>query len=464
MLLPQKKERSYRFKLALRMGLPIFGLVLILISNRLIANYENLEPSFFIIAIILIVFNIYFIFYIIYESFDIRITDPITKTFTREYLYKYLKNKISKDYTLVLISIDNLSDINSRYGIKNGDIVLKEVALWIAKYLYTKDIENFPMGHLKGGDFIIGLDGHTNSYATIVELICIRGETLKINDIEIKLSSSMVDTTFSNELDYLVEELFEQQQNNRNQKNQIAEIAPNELESFVINAIKKRSFSVMSQDIFENDERAIKEYFIKLLTPDEKIIQQKTYMKILDRLGIMIDFDLMILEHNVTKCLKSSDLPIAMNISPSSLRNPIFIHRAKDILNSNVEIKNKIIFILSETQYYSNIDRYNTTLKTFRDMGVLIAIDRLGAINTSFLYLRDLEIDMVRFDPYYLKDIENDKYINIIKGFNLMAHEKSIKTWVKMVESQNIKIKIEELGIDFIQGKYLAPVEKKNEI
>ncbi len=96
MLLPQKKEREYRFKLALRMGLPIFALVLALISNTLITTYESLNSAFYFEAIVLLAFSIYFIFYIIYSGFNVRITEEVTKTFTREYLYEYLQKEIRK--------------------------------------------------------------------------------------------------------------------------------------------------------------------------------------------------------------------------------------------------------------------------------------------------------------------------------------------------------------------------------
>ncbi len=119
--------------------------------------------------------------------------------------------------------------------------------------------------------------------------------------------------------------------------------------------------------------------------------------------------------------------------------------------------------MLNEVQYYSHISKYNSTLNSLRDMGILIAIDRLGAIHTSFLYLRDLDIDIVRFDSFYTKDIGDKKYESIIDGFNIMAHKKDIKTWIKMVETKEIKAKAKELGIDYLQGKYLAPVEKKYE-
>jgi EAL domain-containing protein (putative c-di-GMP-specific phosphodiesterase class I) len=465
MLLPEKKEREYRFRLALRMGIPVFILFLILISSRFITDYKSLDTSFYVETTLLIALSIYFIFYVIYNSFDVKITESVSKTFTREYLYKYLKKELSKnkDYTLILVSIDNLGDINDRYGIKNGDKILSKTSLWISDYFQNKEIYNFPMGHIKGGDFILGFDAKKEQYNTIIELMNIKSENLVIDDIEVKISTAITDTTFSHKLDYLVENLFELQEINKNQTQNEQLMNPDKLELSVINAIKNRNFLVMTQDIFSDDKAVMKECFIKLKTTDENIIHQKAYMKVLDRLGLMVEFDMMVLEENIAKCCTLKDNIFAMNISPSSLRNPSFIIKAKELIISNENIKNKIVFLLNEKEYYSQIKKYNTTLKMFRDMGVLIAIDRLGAIHTSFLYLRDLDIDIVRFDSYYTKDITDKKSKDIVDGFNVMAHKKGVKTWIKMVENKEIYNVAKELNIDYIQGKYLALMKKAYE-
>ena len=447
------------------MGIPVFILFLILISSRFITDYKSLDTSFYVETTLLIALSIYFIFYVIYNSFDVKITESVSKTFTREYLYKYLKKELSKneEYTLILISIDNLGDINDRYGIKNGDKILSKTSLWVSDYFQTKDIYNFPMGHIKGGDFVIGLKGKKEQYNTILELMSIKSDNLIIDDIEIEMSNAIIDTTFSNRIDYLIEKLFELQEINKNQTQNEEDINPDKLESLVIKAIKNRSFIVMTQDIFSDDKVIMKECFIKLKTTDENIIHQKAYMKVLDRLGLMMEFDMMILEENILKCCDKSNNIFAMNISPSSLRNPSFITKAKELIISNENIKNKIVFLLNEKEYYSQIKRYNTTLKMFRDIGVLIAIDRLGAIHTSFLYLRDLDIDIIRFDSYYTKDITDKKSKDIVDGFNVMAHKKGVKTWIKMVENKEIYSVVKELNIDYIQGKYLALMKKAYE-
>ena len=462
MLLPQTKEREYRFRLALRMVLPIFALVLALIFHTFITSREALDSAFYFESILVLAFSIYFIFYLIYRGFDTKITDSVSKTFTREYLYKYLKREIksSEEYTLLLISIDNLNEINSRYGIKNGDKVIYEVVQWIGEYFRHKDITNFPLGHIKGGDFIVGLKGSKSEYKTILELMCLKSDEFKIDDIEIQISGAINDTTLSNDVNYLIENLFELQNRNKNSKlvaNIDNEMNPSELESYVINAVKRKDFIVMMQDVFEKDSIAIKECSVKLKAIGDKVLHQKAYMKVLDKLRLMVDYDLMVLEEIINRCSDASEEKFAISISPTSIRNPLFLGRVKELFKTNLNAKNRVIFILSENEYYPRIDKYNSTLQILREMGVKIAIDRLGSIHTSFLYLRDLDIDIVRFDGFYTKDINVNKYNSVISGFNTMAHQKGIKTWIRMVENENTNSLYKKLEIDYLQGKYLAP-------
>ncbi|MBU1658208.1 GGDEF domain-containing protein [bacterium] len=449
------------------MGLPIFALLIALVSNTLFSIYESLHITFYFESILFLAFSIYFILYLINNGFDVKITEAVSKTFTREYLYEYLKKEILKEkkYTLILISVDNLNDINVRYGIKNGDKVLFNVANWIGEYFQSKDINNFPLGHVKGGDFVIGLKGDKNQYKIFLELMCLKASEFKVNDIEVKLSGAITDTSFSNELEYLIENLFEMQEENRNLKlaSKDEEINPSELESFVIAAIEDKSFIVLTQDIFEDKKSVLKECFVKLKTKDNKIIHQKSYMKIMNKFGLMMDFDLMILEKSILECNHLSDEIFVLNISPTSLRNLQFIKVVEELLNKNPLVKNKIMFMLSESEYYSQIDKYNMTLKILKSMGIFIAIDRLGSIHTSFLYLRDLDIDVVRFDSFYTKDIINKNYKSIIDGFNVMAHEKGVKTWIKMIEDEETDEFVRKLNIDYTQGKYLADLEQNYE-
>ena len=464
MLLPQTKEREYRFRLALRMGLPIFLLILAFISDTLINSYESVQISFYFTFVILLVFSIYFIFFLIYSGFDVQITDSITKTFTKEYLYKFLLKKIKKNdvYTLILLSIDNLNAINMQYGIANGDKVLFKVAEYLGNYLIDKKITNFPMGHIKGGDFIIGLEGKKENYNSILDLLCLKSSDFKVQEIEVSISGAITDTEYSDNLDYMIENLFELQLENKTKKsiNKRDKINPNDLESFVIQAIDKKSVSIMTQSVYEDNKEILREYFVKLKNTQNKILHPKSYMKVVNKLGLRAQYDYLILEKTVLHCIDKSTNLISITISPTSLRNHNFLVKTKNLLENNQHMKNRLVLMSSEIDYYSHIDRYNDILQSFRREGIKIAIDRLGALHSSFLYLRDLEIDIVRFDSYYTKDKHRDKNKNIIDGLNTMAHLSGVKTWLRMVENKDVLEFVQGLKIDYLQGKELAQLEK----
>jgi EAL domain-containing protein (putative c-di-GMP-specific phosphodiesterase class I)/GGDEF domain-containing protein len=381
-------------------------------------------------------------------------------------MYDYLKKEIerSKEYTLILFSVDNLYEINSRYGIQNGDKVLFETLNWIAEYLKLKGIDSFPIGRVKGGDFIIGLNGSKSQYKIVVELMCLKSEDLKIDDIEIRISGAINDTQFSKDIDYLIENLFKLQEKNKNYKqlteNIDEEINPNELEYSVINAIKRRDLVIYTQSVFEKDIEIFKECFVKLRREDLKLIHQKNYMKVLDKLRLMSDYDLIVLEKVTKLCESSKDGIFAIQISPTSIRNFTVLTKIKEIFTKNRCVKNRIILIFNESEYYPRIEKFNAILQQLKDLGILIGLDRLGSLHTSFLYLRDLDIDIVRFDSYYTKESYERENRNIIGGFNVMAHEKGVKTWIKMVESQKSYTLAKELNVDYLQGRYLSPLEK----
>ena len=464
MLLPEKKEREYRFGLALRMGLPIFGLILVLVFTTLISHHETLTPAFYIESLLLLLVSVYFILYLIYKGFDVTITDPVSKTFTREYLYEYLKKELQKHerYTLILISVDNITDINTQYGIKNGDRVLRLVAEWIVEYLRQEGYSDFPIGRIKGGDFVIGLEGSVIEHKVLVELLCLKSDEFKIDNIEVKISAAITDTTLTKNLDHLIESLFEQQERNRYKKEMVEEkIDPNELESLVIEAIENRSVSIASQSVFDTEKRAqFAELFIRLKTKSGRFIYQKKYKKVINKLGLTLDFDMMIVEKVVQNIDRFGEDRVALQVSTSSLRNPLFFERIEHLLNNDALTGEKLILCFSEQEYYFKTQKFNTMLRSYKELGITFGIDHLGVVHSSFLYLRDLDIDIVRFDSIYTKEGHMERYADIIRGLSYIAHAKGVKTWVKMIEESSQFELARELGIDYLQGKYLSQLKE----
>ncbi|MDF1880851.1 GGDEF domain-containing protein [Sulfurimonas sp. MAG313] len=472
MLYPHKKERSHRFLLALRTGLPLFILATLLMSFRLSAYFETMPAGFYMGAIFILAISIYFIFYMIYRGFNEQITDPITHTFTRQKVISILKEEIvkDKDYSIILISIENLADINSKYGTKAGDKVLKKVAREAGRFFENKGFDKFPIGHFKGGDFLIGLKGNYNSIRPFLEMMCIKFDDFIIDDMEIKVIGTIVDKSLSSDVLSLVERLFELKEMEMEEGEHIKtptvdDISLFELEENIRYAITNRNFSLMFQPL-EADEKIV-QVSIKLQGKNDKIIHQKTFIPVIKRLGFEMEFDEILLEKILLNCKKLDKVTFAFNISPSVLRNKRFIQRFKQMVEKETIDFSRLIILLYEKNIYSNTKRYNDLLQDYRALGVRFCLDNVGAINSSIEYIKRLDIDIIRFDKAFSKNMDILSYASFLRAFIDISKDLKLKSWIKMVDTNELKLEFKEMNIDYIQGNVISKIisyEKLEEI
>jgi EAL domain-containing protein (putative c-di-GMP-specific phosphodiesterase class I) len=188
-------------------------------------------------------------------------------------------------------------------------------------------------------------------------------------------------------------------------------------------------------------------------------------MPVVNRLGLTRTYDEMILEKVIQVSEKIPDnLILALSVSPSSVRNNTFFERTLSLVNSNEAVRGRIMFVLSENEYYHHPKRYNELLQAYRRMGIYIAIDNLGAFKSSIALLKDLKVDLVRFDNQYGKHIREKEYQNIVKGLHIVAQGFGMSSWIRMVEDEQEYKIVKGLGIDFIQGNYLGKIASLEEL
>jgi EAL domain-containing protein (putative c-di-GMP-specific phosphodiesterase class I) len=97
-------------------------------------------------------------------------------------------------------------------------------------------------------------------------------------------------------------------------------------------------------------------------------------------------------------------------------------------------------------------------------MGIFIAIDNFGAFKSNIALLKDLKVDVVRFDNQYGKHIGETEYQNIVKGLHIIAQGFGMRSWIRMVEDEPAYKRVKSLGIDFIQGNYLGKITSLEEV
>jgi len=462
MLYSEEKERENRFKLALRMGLPVFALAVITTTSVLMRYFNTIPQVFIVVAFGVLGVMVYYLFYLIYQGFNERITDPITRMFTREYFVAHMEKELKKkEYTFILISVVNLGDINKRYGYANGDKILLNTATRVADYLKERNFSRVPTAHFKGGDFIIALEGTQDRYRSLMEVMCVKFRHYSVDDIEVDLVGSMTDSTRSKSLEKIVEWLFElQSENIKTFSESEDEVDPDTIEKLVIDAIESRSFSYRYQAAFDDSGPSLYELAVKLVNGEGKLVHQKRFMPVVNRLGLSRRFDEIQIEAALAE-VPSLDggQKIAVDVSPSTLRNPLFFEHIMMLMSNNDGLKGRIVFVMSEDSYFHQSAQFNNRLQAFRRAGILIALDRVGGIHSSLRYLHDLDIDIVRFDSYIGKEITYPKSQAILEGLQHTVKTLGYLSWIRMIEQEEQYAVAKKMGIDIVQGKFLSPID-----
>lgn len=466
MQLPLTIERAYRFKLALRMGLPIFFLTLMASFNLLEQYFNNIPISFFLLAIAVLFVSVYFIFYMIYNGLDEQIIDPVTQTFTREFFYKYVEKKLhDTTYTFMLITIDNIQDINEMYGINNGDRILAKMAQKIDEFLETKQIVSYPITHYKGGHFIIALPGKKEQYTTLLELFCLKFETIYIEESEITISGSIIDSSRSENIDILLEKLFELQIEFRDKKEIDGDEEKEDLaqiERDVITALKGQKLSVMAQPVIRNKKVTLLELTIKLIASDTTLIHQRTYMPIIQRLGLSKNFDILTLDAAISLAKEFPSQRIAITVHPTSIRKNTFLEHLQSVMTK--ELQERIVFIFSEKEFYPKVKHFNQMLAKYKELGIVFALDGIGVMQTSMNYLKVLNIDIARIDGALIKGLNEEKGILFFQALLHFLHDLKLPAWIKMVEKKEQLEKLGSIEQSYLQGNYFEKIESITEL
>lgn len=451
----EQKEREHRFALALRMGLPIFFLSVITLFALLTRSYTTLS-SLIVLSIALLGIMIYFIFYLIYQSSHENITDTITHTFTPEYFFKLFKKAIQKNkQTLVLISVENLSSINERYGVNNGDKTLTHTAIKIDDFFRSKKIDKLPLTRYKGGDFLTFLPGEKEEISPLIELFLSKYENYMYNEIEIRLSAVKIDSRMGNEIELLITRLYELH-NDRINSDKEDNYSITELETEIIKAVEKRNFSIGFWPVC-CDEYPVYDTTVKLIDSEGRFIHQSRYVPVLNRLNKIRQLESDVLEHLASLC-GEADRNFIMSVSPVTLRNPHFFEHALTLFERYPFARHKLTLLFEEKEYCHQLERFALQISHYRKAGYKIAIDRLGGHQTTLLYLKELEVDIVRFDPLYTRHIKEPGYQNIVQGLNLSAHLCGAKTWMSMIEDESTDNLVRSLKINYRQGNYLGRI------
>ena len=144
---------------------------------------------------------------------------------------------------------------------------------------------------------------------------------------------------------------------------------------------------------------------------------------------------------------------ISINISGTSLVDEYFLEFVQDHLRLYEVPPCVVCFEITETAAIANLQNATRFIRELRALGCRFALDDFGSGMSSFAYLKSLDVDYLKIDGAFVRDMVNDSVdFAMVEAINRVGHVMGLQTIAEFVENDAILDKLAELGVDFAQG------------
>lgn len=143
----------------------------------------------------------------------------------------------------------------------------------------------------------------------------------------------------------------------------------------------------------------------------------------------------------------------AINLSGQSLGDAAFMDFVLKSLSDTALNCEKLCFEITETAAISNLQTANHFIGTLRARGCKFSLDDFGSGLSSFAYLRNLPVDVLKIDGQFVRDIAHDPVsLAMVKSIHEIGCLMGKQTVAEFVESQAILDLLREIGVHYAQG------------
>lgn len=458
MLYSEAKERENRFIIALKIVFPFLLLVITLFYSFKLFYHDVAN---FILIVLLIPVYVYYIFYLIYNGFRKTLIDVTTKTFIRKEIFSQIENSTDKKNTIiVLLHVNNIADINERYGANNSDLLLKNLIQRLDKFLHQHHFKNIPIGRYGGGHFLFLIK---HSKKELTHLLTIFSKELKnvgINNIEAKIEFSMLESDYDTNVSNVVEQLFMMLEESKKSDFKLLNIKPDVFEHIVQKAITNNEifFKYQPSLALATQNIAIIEVLTKIDSKEHGLLSKAQIERIVNYMGFEKEFDEKVFSTLLDNISLHVDkkLLFSVEISPVTLRNNSFKSYLLTLFRQKKIDPHHFILEISEKNSYADMYRFKEIVMSYKEAGFKVALGNFGGNNCSVEYIKHLPIDIIKFDIEFTKKIEDEKYAKILASYMELAKTLQIQTMVKFVDKESLFEKIKAFSPDYIQGFYIS--------
>jgi len=158
------------------------------------------------------------------------------------------------------------------------------------------------------------------------------------------------------------------------------------------------------------------------------------------------------------------DLIVSVNVSGIQLLRETFLTDFQNILKIS-DIRSQCLELeITESVLLSNYELVNRKLQQIKEKGIRISLDDFGTGFSSLSRLRDMNIDIVKIDKYFIdKIVDHGEDKLITADIISMAHKFGLQAVAEGVEERKQMDYLKKYHCDVVQGYYISKPLSQNE-
>lgn len=381
--------------------------------------------------------------------------------------------------TLCYIDVDGFKLINDTCGHHAGDQLLNHISNLLGEKLYGDDV----LARVGGDEFCMILWGVDNKSVelkvqTVIEHVAAYRFLWeeKIFYVSVSIGLVHVEPEVSDAVGMVQEADLACYKAKSNGKNQFCVYESSGLQE----SFRKQELDILEllQVAIENNKlqlyfQTIKplgssntnhnyEVLLRMFDENGAMISPSVFIPVAERNGLMSRVDTWVFEHTINLLERHPKHTLlldkcAINLSGASLNSPSLLITILNRLQHTTIPLNKLCFEITETAAVMNLVTASKTIDKIRLLGCQFALDDFGAGMSSFTYLKNMNVDYVKIDGSFVKNMSQDICdFATVKAIHEIARSMGKQTIAEFVGDEETEQLLRQLGVDFAQGFSIA--------
>jgi len=400
------------------------------------------------------------------ELEDMLYKDELTQLKNKKMLEKELASKCL--CTVIFLDINHFSYVNTAYGFAVGDEILKVVSKSLQE-LYRENVYR-----INADQFALKFNNKQNMKEIVKSIKqYFITKLIKVDNITMKLSFTYGGV--SSDEDLLQRAALSIKKAKENGGGSKLHIFDEKTDSFsrrqefifmntcIHNAFEENLFVPFFQGIYDNVQKKITKYeaLVRIVSETGEVISPYKFLEVTKLSGLLPKLTKLMIDKTF-QYMSQNQYNFSVNITEDDLNEHyLYEYINKKALKYHIEPSRVTLEILegiSSKGQKNNIKQ----LKILKHNGYKIAIDDFGAEYSNFERILDLDIDFIKIDAKYIKNIDTDKKsYEIVKSIVGFANTMYIITIAEFVHSELVQKIVEDLGIQYSQGFYFSEPQKE---